>query len=185
MLGVVKENSEVITVKKPIECSATELLDFAAFVLASGEVTSVGLDARIRRAEALVFLVQNGCLKGITAVKNPEHNYKNRVFQKAQASVQANEFPFELGWVFVLPSSRGIGYSKKLVQAALAATLGRAIFATSRSDNVAMHNVLIAHGFIRHGREYSSSRGNQNLVLFINNVAQQGAPGDAPKAARS
>ena len=67
MLGVVKENSEVITVKKPSECSATELLDFAAFVLASGEVTSVGLDARIRRAEALVFLVQNGCLKGITS----------------------------------------------------------------------------------------------------------------------
>ena len=178
-----KESLEVITVKRPSDCSATELQDFAALVLAGGEVTAVGLDARIRKAEALVFLAQDGCLKGIAAVKNPEQNYKNGVFQEAQASVQANEFPFELGWVFVLPSSRGAGFSHKLVQAALAATGGRAIFATSRSDNAPMHKALNAHGLSCHGKAYASSRGNQNLVLFVSNAAQQGAPRDAAKAA--
>ena len=58
--------------KKPSECSATEFQYFTALVLTGGEVTTVGLDARIKKAEALVFLAQDGCLKGIAAVKNPD-----------------------------------------------------------------------------------------------------------------
>jgi len=175
------EGAEVIVIKKTSDCSEAELQDFAALVLAGGEVTAVGLDARIKKAEALVFLLQNDCLKGIAAVKNPEQNYKRGVFQKAKASVQANEFPFELGWVFVLPSSRGAGFSRKLVQAALGETGGRAIFATSRSDNTPMHKVLNAHGLSKNGEEYASIRGNQNLVLFVSNVAHPGSQPDATR----
>jgi predicted GNAT family N-acyltransferase len=170
------ESAEVIVIKRPSDCSEAELQDFAALILAGGEVTAVGLDARIKKAEALVFLSQNDCLKGIAAVKNPEQNYKSGVFQKARASVQSDEFPFELGWVFVLPSSRGAGFSHRLVQAALGATGGRAIFATSRSDNTPLHKVLNAYGLSKNGGEYASTRGNQNLALFVSNVAQQGAP---------
>lgn len=173
---VMKESTEVITVKKPSECSGKELQNFSALVLAGDEVTAVGLDTRIKKAEALVFLAQDGCLKGIAAIKNPEKNYKNDVFKKAQATIQANEFPFELGWVFVLPSSRGAHFSHKLVQAAVAATGGRGIFATSRSDNARIHKVLNDHGLSCHGRPYASSRGNHSLVLFVSNIAQQSAP---------
>lgn len=162
-----KESTEVITVRKPSECSSAELQKFADLILMGGEVTAAGIDVRIKKAEALVFLVQDGDLKGIAAVKNPDKTYKNGVFQKAQASVQANEFLIELGWVFVLPSSRNSGFSHKLVDAALTVTSGRAIFSTSRSDNIPMHRVLNAHGLSCHGRVYASSRGNQNLVLFI------------------
>lgn len=164
------ESAEVVTIKKPSECSTAELQDFVAFVLAGGEVTAVGLDVRVKEAEALVFLVQDGCLKGIAAVKNPDQNYKNKVFRKARASVQANEFPFELGWVFVLPSSRGVGFSHKLVKAAIDVTSGRGVFATSRSDNVPMQKVLKAHGLSCHGKEYVSSRGNHKLILFVSNA---------------
>jgi GNAT superfamily N-acetyltransferase len=169
------ESAEVFVIKKPSDCSEAELQDFAALILAGGEVTAVGLNTRIKKAEALVFLSQSDCLKGIAAVKNPEQNYKSDVFQKAKASVQANEFTFELGWVFVLPSSRGAGFSHKFVQARLGATDGRAIFATLRSDNTPMHKVLNANGLSKNGGEYASIRGNQNLVLFVSNVAQQGA----------
>ena len=183
-LGAMKEGIEVIEVKKPSECSATELQNFAALVLAGGEVTEVGLEARIKKAEVLIFLAQDNCLKGIAAVKNPGQYYKNRVFSKAQASIEANELQSELGWVFVLPSSRRAGFSHKLVKAALAATSGRAIFATSRLDNAPMHKVLKAHGFSSQGKAYASTRGKQKLVLFVRTAAQQGVQGDAPKAAR-
>lgn len=176
-----KEHMETITIKKPGECSETELEDFASLVLAGGEVTADGLKARIKKAEALIFLAQDNCLKGIAAVKKPGENYKNGVFQKARATVEASAFPFELGWVFVLPSSRGAGFSHKLVKAALTATCGQGIFATSRSDNAPMHKVLVGHGFSCHGEAYASSRGKHKLVLFISNAAQQGAPGDAQK----
>lgn len=172
------KGTEVIAAKKPNECSAAELQDFVALVLAGGEVTAVGLEARIKKAERLLFLAQDNCLKGIAAVKNPEKNYKEGVFQKAHAPVKANQFLFELGWVFVLPSSRGAGLSHKLVEAALSVTSGQAIFATSRADNAPMQKVLKAHGFSCHGKTYVSSRGNQQLVLFVRNAAQQGAPAD-------
>lgn len=167
----VKKSIEVIAVKKPNECSAAELQDFEALVLGGGEVTVVGLKARIKKAETLLFLEQGACLKGIAAVKNPEKSYKEGVFKKAQATVEANLFPFELGWVFVLPSSRGAGFSHKLVKAALSVTSGQAVFATSRADNAPMHKVLKAHGFLCHGKTYASTCGNQQLVLFVRNAA--------------
>jgi GNAT superfamily N-acetyltransferase len=174
----------MIVTKSPNECSASELQDFAALVLAGGEVTAAGLDARIKKAERLIFVVENNCLKGIAALKNPEVNYKDGVFKKAHATVEAKHFPLELGWVFVLPSARGAGLSRKLVEAALASTYGQAVFATSRSDNAPMHKVLRANGFSCHGKTYASTRGNQQLALFLRNAAQQGTPGDAPEPAR-
>ena len=178
IVGRHKKGIKVIVTKTPSECLASELQDFAALVLAGGEVTADGLEARIKNAEALLFLQHDGCLKGIAAVKNPENSYKEGVFKKADAIEKAGQFPFELGWVFVLPSSRGAGFSHKLVEAALAVTQGRAIFSTSRTDNTPMHKVLEKHGFSCHGKAYASTRGNQQLVLFVRNAAQQGAPGD-------
>ena len=174
----------MITIKKPCECSQAELQDFVSLVLAGGEVTAAGLEGRVRNAQSLVFLTECDCLKGIAAVKNPDLDYRRGVFQKAQASINDTEFSLELGWVFVLPSSRGAGFSHKLMKAALTVTNGQAIFATSRADNAPMHKVLKTHGFSCHGKTYASSRDNQQLVLFVCTAAQQGAPEDAPKAAR-
>lgn len=167
-----KRGTEVIVQKTPNECSAAERADFAALVLAGGEVTAFGLGARIMKAKLLIFLIQHSRLEGIAALKNPENNYKEGVFQKAQATVESNKFSFELGWVFVLRSSRGAGLSHKLVDAALSSTKGRAIFATSRTDNAPMHKVLNAHGFSCHGKPYASTRGDQQLALFLRNGTQ-------------
>lgn len=167
--------SIVIVTKTPSECSASELQNFAALVLAGGEVIADKLEARIKNAKALLFLQHDGCLKGIAAVKNPYNSYKEEVFEKADATEKAGQFQFELGWVFVLPSSRGVGFSHELMKAALAVTQGRAIFSTSRADNTPMHKVLEKHGFSCHGKAYASTRGgNQQLVLFVRNAAQQG-----------
>jgi hypothetical protein len=118
------EGAQMIIAKRPRECSSAELQDFAAFVLAGREVSPDGLEGRINKAEMLLFLVHDGCLKGIAAVKNPEKSHRERVFRKAQATVEAKRYPFELGWVFVLPSSRGCGLSHKLVQSAISCICG-------------------------------------------------------------
>lgn len=171
----------MITAKKPHECSDAEIEDFAAFVRAGGEVVSEGFEGRLKLAESLLFLVQDDCLKGIAAVKNPSKSYKERIFTKAKATVQANIFPFELGWVYVLPSSRGSGFSHTLVETALCVANGQAIFATSRTDNIAMQKVLTAHGFSCHGETYNSSRGKHQLNLFVFNCAKQDASGTSKK----
>jgi GNAT superfamily N-acetyltransferase len=169
-VGIMHESGYEVVIKKPNDCSNVELQDFGAFVLASGEVSAVGLSRRIEQAEALAFLLQGNCLKGIAALKRPAQSYKVRVFESAEATANAGGFPYEMGWVFVLPSSRGSGFSHRLVHAAIAAAVPEAVFATSRTDNTPMHRVLAAHGFSRHGQPFASRRGNQNLVLFVSGV---------------
>lgn len=174
---------ETVT-RKPRDCSEPEIKDFVSLVLAGGEVTAVGLEDRVRRAELLVFLQHDGCLKGIAAVKNPVTHYANEVFRKAQVPNRRSAYQFELGWVFVMPSSRGAGFSHQLVATALSSIAGQGIFATSNADNVAMHRALGAHGFLHIGVTFASNRGNHQLVLFVDNVAQPGAPEDAAQAGR-
>ena len=157
---------ETITVMKPTECTEAERQNFFSFIVAGREVTEQGLKERIKKAEALVFLKQDNVLKGIAAVKKPESSYQRRVFKKACATAQPGDFLFELGWVFVHPSSRGFGFSHKLVKAALG-KFSQGIFATSRSDNTLMHKTLKTHGFLSHGKAYTSTIGNHKLILFI------------------
>jgi GNAT superfamily N-acetyltransferase len=161
----------VIIAKKPSDCSHAELQDFERLVRAGGEVTAAGLNARIKNAAVLVYISQSNCVTGIAALKKPQEQYKHRVFQKAGATARPNEFPLELGWIFVVPASRGAGLSHKLVEAAIDASDGRGIFATSRADNAAMHRVLKVHGFSNHGHAYASERSNHELVLFLRNAA--------------
>jgi hypothetical protein len=160
------------TVKKPCDCTQRELQDFVSLVLAGGEVTAVGLEDRVKNAQLLVFLTIGGCLKGIAAAKNPAPSYRRGVFQKAQLSVDDTVFPLELGWVFVLPSSRGAGFSHTLLGAARSNTCGYGMFATSRSDNTPMHRTLNAHGFSCQGTAYASNRGEHQLKLFVTRDAQ-------------
>lgn len=156
----------MIIVKNPDECSIAELKKFSALVLEGGEVTAVGLDTRIKKAERLIFSIDGDHLTGIAAIKNPDESYKQGVFQKAQATSDAEKFSLELGWIFVSPSLRGTGLSHRLVEAALSVTNNQAVFATSRKDNTRMHKVLMTHGFSPHGKTYASIRGNQSIALF-------------------
>lgn len=162
------ENTKsIIDVKKPDECSAAELGDFEAFVLAGGEVEANGLEDRIKHAEKLLFLRIDGCLKGIAAIKNPTNNYKTNVFKKAKAILEPNQFQYELGWIYILPSARGNGFSNELVEKAISIIPKKAIFSTSREDNQKMHKVLKKYGFSNHGKRYKSNRGAQRLMLFV------------------
>lgn len=163
----------VISVKTPAECSASELADFAAFVRAGGEVISVGLEQRIASAHALVFLCDGECLLGIAALKNPSSRYRAYVFKKASAALKPETFHLELGWIFLLPSSRGKGLSHQLVNVAVAHVARTQMFATSRSDNASMHKSLVAAGFVKHGLEYSSRDGSTKIGLFLRTVTPQ------------
>jgi predicted GNAT family N-acyltransferase len=162
---------EVIS-KKPSECSEVELQDFAAFVRASGEVVVDGLDVRIKKAEALIFLKENSFLKGIAGVKKPKDSYKEDVFKKAQVPDKANEFTFELGYIFVLPSSRGRGLSHYLVKEALSNIGSLPIYATSRADNDAMHKILNKYDFAQCGEVYDSNDKKRALVLFTRKIME-------------
>lgn len=152
--------------KAPADCTSAEISDFKAFVLAGGEVDKNGLEGRIRLAVRLAFLREGTCLVGIAALKRPNSSYRERVALSAGTLLPSTAYPYELGWVFILPSARGKGYSHLVVQAALEVAQESGVFSTSRADNDPMHRVLDRFGFSLSGSTYASTRGAHDLKLF-------------------
>jgi GNAT superfamily N-acetyltransferase len=151
--------------RAPGECSPQDVASFCKLVKAGGEVAEAGLEQLVNQARRLVFARSDNALVGVAALKTPRPNYKARVFRKAGVG-NADDYPLELGWVFVVPEHRRQGISGRLVEAALEGTDGGA-FATSRLDNTHMHGCLERHGFERSGQPYKSDDADREILLYV------------------
>lgn len=138
-----------------------------ALVLSGGEVTPQGLAERVRAAAALVFALDGAQLQGVSALKHPLPAYRRSIQDACGFPISEADYPFELGWLFVRPAHRGRDLSRVLAQAALDASQGAGIFATSRTDNLPMHRTNAKVGFSAVGAPYPSSRGAYTLQLFV------------------
>ncbi|MGQ0694238.1 MAG: GNAT family N-acetyltransferase [Nitrospiraceae bacterium] len=160
-------SAQILTVNPPGGFSKTDILDFISLVRAGNEVGNIALERNVRNAKCLVFGRQDSCLVGVAALKNPLPSHRKKLESKTAVSLNTNELPFELGYVFVLPSARNQGLARRLCQLAFSQADGRGVFATTRVDNVAMAAILAKLGFSRTGRTYASDRGNYQLQLFV------------------
>lgn len=151
--------------KEPQNCSPAELTRFLALAKESGEVSVLGLDERIRAAFRLVFCENAGEVIGIAAIKNPLDSYRFDVSRKSGVKLPQDQWPYELGWVFVTPAARKKGLSIKLVACAMSGIEG-AMFATSRTDNEPMHATLRHFDFVARGDDYGSKQGQHRIQLF-------------------
>jgi hypothetical protein len=168
--------------RDPKDCDDKQIGDFIALVLAGGEVTSNGLEDRVRSAARLFFLDVGCCLCGIAALKHPEQSYRKHVSTKSTVPLSEKEYPLELGWVFIMPSARGRKFSVDLTRAALAVAGEKGVFATSRVGNSGMHASLEKSGFLPVGIPYPSTRGDYELQVFVRRAAGEESPkGQAQK----
>lgn len=157
-------------VKSPNMCSAAELEEFVAFVLAGGEVTPIGLAERVKKAHSLAYLRKGDCLIAVGGLKFPSKHHRDEVSNGGGVILPEQAFPLELGWVFVLPSARG-GKSYQLCEPLVSAAKGAGIFATSRAGNKPMHSTLRKLGFGQQGGEWPSGQNPDDLLLFVKNAA--------------
>jgi hypothetical protein len=156
-----------ICAASPAEFQDKEIDDFVAFVLAGGEVTGKGLRDRVMQAPCISYLRNKECLLGVAGLKLPAQSYRARVEKNSKTNLGANDFPYELGWVFILPSARDRKLSFPLCQPLVTAAKGAGIFATSRTTLTGMHRTLEKLGFVRTGSEWPSKENDGNLALFI------------------
>ena len=162
-------------VKRPSDCSRGEIEAFMALVIEADEVDPEGLEDRVKRAEMLIFIYDDEEeLIGVAAVKRPGKSYKDRVFEKAQTTEDPASFTFELGWIVIKTRFRGQHLSRVFVEAALRITAGHKVFATTRTDNVAMKKTNERYGFHPVGKPYPTNRKGRNydLALFIKETEQ-------------
>src|ERR1700675_3502192 len=106
-MGFKMPNTVTAAIRSGEKCSNVERATFQALVLQGGEVESLGLSARIARAEALLFLLdpQFGLI-GISALKHPGAYYREKVFRAANAKCAAKSFQLELGWIYLIGQHR-------------------------------------------------------------------------------
>jgi hypothetical protein len=161
-------NNLTASVKSADECSKIERAAFHSLVLQSGEVQSEGLPARVARAEALLFLLDASFgLIGISALKHPDNEYRQKVFAAANTNSVAASFTLELGWIYLIQQHRDRHLSSWLIDPLLDIASDRSVFATCRINNSAMNKILPKHGFQLSGDPYPSANGQYELNLFI------------------
>lgn len=124
------------------------------------------LNGRICDAQWLAFhYVAGDTLAAIAAIKTPSEQYRQDLFEKADARVGAADYRLELGWVFVTPAHRGSHIARSLCRMLLEHVPTSDLFATTRPNNSPMINILKRLGFSRVGRTYA--RRNEELVVFL------------------
>jgi hypothetical protein len=125
---------------EPSLCTDVDIAAFCDLVRQGEEVEDQGLEGKVRRAKALVFLYVDRGLTGVAGLKRPTKSYRDGVFQKAGVPKAAASFELELGWVFVPAAHRGRQYSKVLCASASCPSpklnpLGKSLVPRSNSVN--------------------------------------------------
>lgn len=170
----------VIAADIPTAFSDAQIAAFVELVISEGEVDPYDLQERVENARTLVMLYDEGVLVGTAAIKNPEPDYRAGVFDKAASDLSASSYPVELGYVVVAKSHRGQKLTWQLVDAALPFAGTEHVFATTRTDNDAMHRVLPARGFIASGEPYDSiEHPGSHIRLFARDKAEPVVAGSA------
>jgi GNAT superfamily N-acetyltransferase len=153
----------------PSDCTPQALIDFEKLVIQGGAVNPGGLAQRVRNASRLLFLrASDDQLIGAGALKHPRPAYRNKVFADARATVSADEYPVELGWVVVAKSYQGRRLSTRIVGELLTFAKNQNIFATTRADERVL-SFAFDYGFEINGKPFPSGHG-YDLVLYLRNA---------------
>jgi len=145
------------------------LTDFEKLVIEGGAVDPHDLGQRICKASRLLFLrTSDGQLVGTGALKHPSPAYRHKVFMAARATVSAEEYSVEMGWVVVAKSHQGRRLSTRIVGELLTLAKNQNIFSTTRADERIM-SFASDYGFRINGKPYPSGHG-YDLVLYLRNA---------------
>lgn len=162
-------------IKRPSECTARELEDFACLVAQGGQVARSGLEQRIRRAKYLAFAYVEGELAAVAAVKKASWFYIRDVFGKANEPARGNDFKYELGWGYTRPKYRNRGIHQCLVDLLLENVRDINIFGTTGTANEAIMSILQKRGFVMCGSPYPGKTEAKQLWIRNGNAETSSA----------
>ena len=94
-------------IKSPAECSQCELNTFELMVKEGGQVSSMGLRARIEQTEKLIFIWKDENCVAIAGLKKPAQAYKVKVFEASGTTEKIDEYKFEMGYIYA--NIKGVG----------------------------------------------------------------------------
>jgi len=156
-----------VHIRTPSECTPEELQAFQELVSRGQQVAAAGLITRLVKAHWLGFYYEDSKLMAVAGLKQPERRYRDRVFQRADAEVEANRFDTELGWVYTCEQLRGRGIARRLLLRLLRKVGQKHVYATTSAENVRMRSLLDSLGFHRIGKTFEGASAHRQLELWI------------------
>ena len=173
---IVRKNADLARysreIKPPKDCSKEEVEAFISLVNRGGEVSD-GIQNRIARAKSLGFVLYDGHPVGVAAIKRPLKSYRESVFKKADSPVSCKNFDYELGWIFLKDDHRQKSQMTPLIDKLLSELSGAPVFATARSSNVVMIQILEHFQFEKSGGSYQSSQHPGESVQLFTRVSTE------------
>jgi predicted GNAT family N-acyltransferase len=139
--------------KTPGECNKAELQAFSRLVKKGNEVNLQFLKTGLQRTHQLAFCYAGTRLVGIAALKKSGIGYQNDVFDRAGVPEYAGIYSHEIGYISTHERFRKQGICTALIQRLLRQTT-EPIFATARSQNKDMINILQRFGFLAVGHRF-------------------------------
>ncbi|MDX0979870.1 hypothetical protein GOE03_28375 [Sinorhizobium medicae] len=161
--------------KSPSRCTEAELDCFGAIVAEGGEIAD-GIRNRVESAHVLGFVTYEGVIVGAAALKKPKASYHAKVFENAKSRANPKDYPFELGWIFLQTPHQKKGQMTKLLGQLMPLVKGQNMFATTRTGNERMREMLLQMQFRSDGEAYpSAQQPDQTVQLFlrIGNVTKE------------
>ncbi len=153
-----------IVCASPSRYTSDERATILSLIRLGGEVAAT--PERIGRAKLIATAWVGGRIVGVAALKRPLDSYRSKVAERAGVKLKPSEWPFELGYVFVLDDQRGRGLARSLTDALIREAGSANIFATVRANNEGMQTVLRRFEFAVAGRDYVSQDGERTLSLW-------------------
>ncbi len=156
-----------IEIISPSQIPADDRVEFERLVTLGSEVNPATLPGLVDRALVLAIAKLNGTIVGVGGIKRPYDTHRQFVFEQAQFAQEAENYIYELGWVYVCESARGQRLSSRLVEALMKSVSTGNAYATSAIDNERMHSALSGVGFTPSGSSYPSTQNNTPIQLFV------------------
>ncbi|WP_293309756.1 hypothetical protein [Pedobacter sp. UBA5917] len=156
-------------IKRPADCSITELHYFYLLLRKGNKVSPIDLPLKILGAEFLGFCYQDKKLVGISAIKKPSLSYLENVHRKAGIRSSINEPFLEVGYSYTLTLFRQKGISSTLKRMLLQKIThyGGILFSTTATRS--SQRFLLNNGFRTYGNPYQGIY-DHNIVYFERNI---------------
>ena len=155
------DNPKII-IKRPQDCTKSDIQQFEKLVVEGGQVNTDGLDKKILDCKLLGFCYANKELASIAAIKIKPVDQIRDIFKKTQ-STKINKLPkLELGYCFTNHHHRGKKFNSTLNDRILETVKGESVFATT--GNPIMIHYFESRGFDLIGKPY---KGNFSPLIYL------------------
>ena len=158
------ESTTNVIIKKPNQCTKEEKITFVDLVISGNQNREEHVLKTFRSLVYVGFLYENDEIMAVSSIK------KGRTisFEKAGVPDEAENYPYEVGFSFTSPKSRGKGYNTILKKKMFSKIKGYGVYATIRIDNKASLSVNKKFGFTELGEPYQGIVTDVKLLVYDN-----------------